>query len=308
MKEQLVSIIMNCYNSEKYLNDSIVSVINQNYTNWELIFWDNLSTDKSSQIISKYKDKRIRYYLSKKHTSLGQARNNAIKKAKGEFIAFLDCDDIWLSEKLKHQIPLFCDPEVGIVICNSIFFNSKNNEKLLYTNKKPKEGYVFKELLESYNISLETAIIRKSAIEKLDHYFDNRFEVIEEFDLFIRLAKEFKLAYVDKALAKWRVHENSLTWTKKELFPSEMRLFAKKIARFIPQFNSEYKDILNKINENIIYQEFLINWENKNKENYRKELRFIIMKSKKYLVVYLLSLILPFKIFDFLNKKRLLLN
>ena len=303
MKEQLVSIIMNCYNSEKYLNDSIVSVINQNYTNWELIFWDNLSTDKSSQIISKYKDKRIRYYLSKKHTSLGQARNNAIKKAKGEFIAFLDCDDIWLSEKLKHQIPLFCDPEVGIVICNSIFFNSKNNEKLLYTNKKPKEGYVFKELLESYNISLETAIIRKSAIEKLDHYFDNRFEVIEEFDLFARLSINFKLAYVDKTLGKWRIHQESDTWNKQHLFPEEKKIFIEKMAKDYPKLTKDYKKSFEKLFHNIKITEFLLDWK-KNKKPNIDIISNIIKSSKKALILYLFSKMIPYSLFNYLKNKR----
>ena len=95
---------MNCYNGENYLNESLDSVINQTYKNWELIFYDNCSTDKSVTILEKYKDKRIKYFKSKKKISLGLARKKALSKAKGDFIAFLDTDDIWKKDKLNKQL------------------------------------------------------------------------------------------------------------------------------------------------------------------------------------------------------------
>ena len=89
----LVSVIMNCHNGEKYLEESIQSVISQTYDNWELIFWDNRSEDKSSEIFKKYQDKRFKYFYANKHTSLYEARNLAIQKSTGDFISFLDTDD-----------------------------------------------------------------------------------------------------------------------------------------------------------------------------------------------------------------------
>ena len=111
MKNQkpLVSVIMNCHNGEKYLREAIDSVISQTYNNWELIFWDNHSTDKTSDIIKSYTDSRIYYHYSDTFTTLGKARNAAINASNGEIIAFLDADDIWLKEKLTKQIPLFRD-------------------------------------------------------------------------------------------------------------------------------------------------------------------------------------------------------
>ena len=91
----LVSIIMNCHNGSNYLHESISSVINQTYKNWEIIFWDNQSTDDSIKIAEKFNDDRIKIYNSKKFEKLGKARNNAIAKCKGEFIGFLDTDDLW---------------------------------------------------------------------------------------------------------------------------------------------------------------------------------------------------------------------
>ena len=105
-KKNLVSIIINCYNGEKYLKHSLRSVLKQSYKNWELIFYDNLSTDKSKSIIQKKikKDKRIKYFKSKQFLNLYEARNRAIDKSKGNYICFLDTDDFWDKNKLKVQI------------------------------------------------------------------------------------------------------------------------------------------------------------------------------------------------------------
>jgi len=103
----LVSVIMNCYNGEAYLNDAIKSVLNQTYKNFEIIFWDNQSKDNSKNIFRSFNDKRLKYFYSSKHTTLYEARNLAIKKSKGEYIAFLDTDDIWLKDKLHLQIKKF---------------------------------------------------------------------------------------------------------------------------------------------------------------------------------------------------------
>jgi glycosyltransferase involved in cell wall biosynthesis len=106
-KNPLVSIIINCYNGEKYLHKAIKSVLNQNYKHWEIIFFDNNSIDRSSFLLKKYKDKRIKYFKTKKTYPLYKARNLAIKKSKGELISFLDIDDWWLKNKLNKQIKFF---------------------------------------------------------------------------------------------------------------------------------------------------------------------------------------------------------
>ena len=100
----LVSIIMNCHNGEKYLSKSISSIFSQSYKNWELIFFDNNSNDNSKKIIKSYKDKRIKYFFSKKKINLYHARNLALKKTKGKYVSFLDVDDLWDKKKLKLQI------------------------------------------------------------------------------------------------------------------------------------------------------------------------------------------------------------
>jgi len=138
--QPLVSVIMNCFNGEKYLKEAIHSVISQTYKNWELIFWDNQSKDESSEIFKSYKDKRLKYFFANQHTSLYKARNLAIEKSKGEYIAFLDTDDLWVREKLELQMDFFKNPEVGVVFTNAwIIKKNLKNKKIHEKKNYPKD-------------------------------------------------------------------------------------------------------------------------------------------------------------------------
>ena len=113
LKEKpLVSVIMNCLNGEKFLREAIDSVYSQTYKNWEIIFWDNVSTDRSNEIANSY-DSRLRYFRGKKTISLGAARIKALENCRGEYIAFLDVDDLWLTKKLELQIQKILRKHVG---------------------------------------------------------------------------------------------------------------------------------------------------------------------------------------------------
>lgn len=100
----LVSIIMPSYNSEKYIRDSIESVLNQTYPYWELLIVDDCSTDKTVDIIKSFKDERIKLFQNKINGGAAISRNWALREAKGKWIAFLDSDDIWLPKKLEEQL------------------------------------------------------------------------------------------------------------------------------------------------------------------------------------------------------------
>lgn len=100
----LVSIIMPSWNTGKFIIETIQSVINQTYTNWELLIVDDCSTDNTEEIIASFKDDRIKYFRNKKNSGAALTRNRALREARGEWIAFLDSDDLWMSEKLEKQI------------------------------------------------------------------------------------------------------------------------------------------------------------------------------------------------------------
>ena len=107
MKEKLISIIINCFNGEKYLSKTLDSILKQKYQKYEVIFVDNCSTDKSSKIYKKIKDKRFKYFKTPQKLKLYASRNFAIKRAKGDFVAFLDADDWWHENFLISRRMLF---------------------------------------------------------------------------------------------------------------------------------------------------------------------------------------------------------
>lgn len=229
MDRGLVSILMNCYNGEKYLAESLDSVINQTYKNWELIFWDNQSTDLSKKIFQSYKDPRFKYYCADRHTDLGGGRAAAWKYLSGDFVAILDVDDLWLPSKLEKQLPLFVDSDVGIVISDTLFFSEKK-ERILYDKKYPSNGMVFSHLVKKYFISLETVVIRKSTADLHGISFDLNFSHISDFDFLTRLSRHCKLSVYPEVLAKWRVHRNSGTWLEFEKFFYEEQSWYKKMV------------------------------------------------------------------------------
>ena len=134
-KKPLVSIIMNCFNGEKYLLQSINSVLEQKYKNWELIFWDNKSTDNSKKILQSKNDSRFKYFYSEDHTSLYKARNLAIEKTSGDYLTFLDTDDYWLPNKLMDQINLINEKNPGVIYGNLWVYRTKKIKRKFYLRK-----------------------------------------------------------------------------------------------------------------------------------------------------------------------------
>ena len=122
---------MNCHNGGKYLKESINSILNQSYHNWELIFWNNSSFDNSKKIFLEFKDKRLKYFEDDKLKKLYDVRNLAIKKAKGKYIAFLDTDDYWKKEKLKKQIQ-FLEKKKASFIFSNFYVLKKRKKKIIF--------------------------------------------------------------------------------------------------------------------------------------------------------------------------------
>lgn len=129
----LVSIIMPSWNTEKFIAETIQSVIDQTYTNWELIIVDDCSKDNTDEIVASFKDKRIRYLHNEKNSGAALTRNRAMREARGEWIAFLDSDDLWVPEKLEHQINFMKE--------NGYYLSFTEYEKI-DENSKPLNIYV----------------------------------------------------------------------------------------------------------------------------------------------------------------------
>jgi glycosyltransferase involved in cell wall biosynthesis len=295
---------MNCLNCAAFVEDAIDSVYAQTDRDWEIIFWDNASTDASGEIAQRYNDK-LRYFRGDQTVPLGRARNLALQQARGELIAFLDCDDLWLPEKLERQLPLFDDPQIGLVYSNSIYFSDHTGKsRLLYRGSAPLRGNAFPALLSRYFLCLGTVVIRRATLAGAIDWFDPRFNVAEEADLFIRIAHDWQLDYVPSALAKWRIHPQSWTWTKGHLLAHELTLMLEKYEALYENFAIVYGKEITQMRARIAYYEALEDWKRGSTPGARRRIRPYLRTSPRLLVPYVFSF-LPFPVYHSLMRSRL---
>ena len=208
----LISIILPTYNRGNLLGIAIKSVLDQSYSNWELIIIDNNSTDNTDDIINQYQNHKIRILKINNDGNIAKSRNEGIKNAVGSYIAFLDSDDYWHKDKLSMCIkPLIKNPGTGV--CHAERWEYDNDaRKNIVKEYGPDENFTYKKLLERGNcLSLSAVIIPKAFIEKVG-YFDERSELItaEDYELWIRFAKEnLKINFINNILGTFKVHQAS---------------------------------------------------------------------------------------------------
>lgn len=297
MNKPLVSIVMNCFNGEKFLKRALKSIINQKYENWELIFWDNLSTDQSKNIFLDFKDKRFKYYCSEKFKRLYDARNDALKKCEGEYISFLDIDDYWYEEKLNKQIQLMeKNKNIGLVYSNFLIVNMN---KFFFKKKKIntklfRSGIITEHLIKNYFIGLLTVMIRKSFMKKDLSAFDSKYNMISDFDYILRFSQTYKIDFLKETLAVYNQHQDQLQL--KNLFTQATQFnewFENKVIKQkVFGTNKDFTTFEKKRN----FLNFIKNTENKNIFTKFKKLIFYqnnLDKVKLFIIIFL-----PKKIFE----------
>lgn len=241
--DPLVSVIIPCYNSEKFLEEAVSSVLGQSYENIELIIVDDSSTDNSFRIASEISemDKRVRV-LRIAHSGLpAAARNAGIDKAKGDLIAFLDSDDKWVKEKLKQQVDYFINkPDAVFVYSMSITFGEVNVFSPMYEllpiffraakNKN--------DLLKKGNtIPLSSAVVRTEKIKEAGGFDeDPGLKAVEDYDLWLRLSDEGNFYFLPRIHTYYRIHGNqsSAGWSEKE---ERLKYLMSKRNIKLPEYN-----------------------------------------------------------------------
>jgi glycosyltransferase involved in cell wall biosynthesis len=233
---------MNCYNGEQYLRVAIDSVFTQTYANWELVLWDNASTDGTQEIALTYAtDERFRYYRAEANTSLGTARNKAIHSAHGDLIAFLDCDDRWLPVKLTQQVALFESRSDVDFVYGNFYFTRSGKERLhLGFKRRQMEGWIFGGLLRYFSINLQTVIMRKSVLDALPELFDVKLSLAEDYDLFLRILYSSKAAYIHSPLVIYRIHSGMSSIRYAGKYPEELIYCIDKLNKVYPDLRSRY--------------------------------------------------------------------
>ena len=156
---------MNCHNGEKFLSESLSSILNQTYNNWEIIFFDNASNDKSREILKNYNDKRIKYFKNNKLVDLYKARNLAVDQCSGEYISFLDTDDLWTPDKLEKQIN-FIQQNNQFKIVYSNYYLLENKKKSIKHKMNLPSGLITQKLLDYYSLGIATVLLEKSFFQE----------------------------------------------------------------------------------------------------------------------------------------------
>ena len=234
----IISIIMNCYNGEAFLNEAINSITKQTFENWELIFFDNNSIDKSEKIAKSFKDSRIKYFKSDRLLNLYEARNLAVKKTNGDYISFLDTDDMWAKDKLEKQIN-FIKKNSNYKILYSNYYVLKNNEKkIMYKNELP-SGFITQKLLDFYGIGINTVFLDKSIFEQYN--FKKDLNIIGDFDFFIQTSKKFQIGYISDPLTFYRVHENNFTKKNFKMYINELSNWIRENEKILLKNNYSLK-------------------------------------------------------------------
>ena len=163
---------MNAYYSGEFLAEAIESVVEQTYSNWEIILWENESSDGTCQIAESFNDSRIRYFFAPDKVSLYESRMNALHGCQGDLVAFLDCDDTWMPEKLEIQIKVFRDPSCMVSTTDFITTYEFERSSIFHcrlvrceTYRKPVVNVV--EAITNYSIGMSTVMIRASSAKEI---------------------------------------------------------------------------------------------------------------------------------------------
>lgn len=211
IKKELVSIVTANYNAEKFIVETIDSVLSQSYQNWEMIIVDDCSTDGSIGIVKEYiaKDSRIRLIQLEQNSGPAVARNRAIEEAKGRYIAFLDSDDIWKPEKLEKQIAFMQENHIDFSYAAYNLIDEDGAEKG-YFSIPEKQNYI--DLLKTCSIGCLTAIYD---IKKLGKIKMPNIKRAQDYALWLRILKKTKYAYgLNEILGTYRLRNTSVSSNK----------------------------------------------------------------------------------------------
>lgn len=233
-----VSVIIPTYNRQRRVLDAINSALSQTYQNLEVIVVDDGSSDKTQENVLAYKD-RVRYFY-KANGGCSSARNMGIQQARGNFIAFLDSDDVWSPQKIEKQmINIQGNNDCGIVISEIEAIND-DSEHLYYSDMRkyiPYDGYIFAHLLARPPITCSYMLVRKEAFDTVG-LFDESLSTGEDFDMLLRICSVFKASVIDEPLLKYRISKDRISGL---LFTRNRLKVLDKINSYAPELARGYR-------------------------------------------------------------------
>jgi teichuronic acid biosynthesis glycosyltransferase TuaG len=299
----LVSIIMPVFNAGDYLISSIQSVLDQTYTNWQLIIINDGSTDNSQEIISNFLSSKKILNFTITNSGQAYARNYGLKYATGFFTAFIDADDIWFNNKLEIQIKTFQDNNIDLIFTDSNIIDKNGiltEESISPIRKKGIKYNLNNYISSNFFIPILTTICKTSILNQIGFFNESqKIKNAEDFDLWLRiLYNKYNIFYIDTVTASYRVHSNQSTFLDyTSSVPVCYSLLNFKYSNFY--HNNEFnKAILNRIlfKNNILNKDLLSEYF----KNYK--FRNYIISIKVLLKAFLLLQLYFYKIITYKNK------
>lgn len=247
-----VSVIMPCFNHARFLSDSIRSILQQTHPDLELIIIDDCSSDGSGEIIKRFalQDSRIRPIRHECNQGLSKSRNDGLRIAGGQFIAFCDSDDIWEPDKLEVQAGLLGDrPDYGLTYCDTTIVDQKGlptGQRFSERFPLPKtpSGWMFGNLVTRNFINIQSVLMRKECLQRIG-YFDEQIELVQDWWYWIQLSRHYRFLYSPKPLARYRVHERSTNLVqKREYCVNRFKVFRRILRQYADLPSYTRTDIL----------------------------------------------------------------
>ncbi|MBW4616220.1 MAG: glycosyltransferase [Desmonostoc vinosum HA7617-LM4] len=245
-----VSIIIPAYNAMNYLPDALESVLQQTFTDFEVLIIDDGSSDNLVQWAGELANSQVRLIVQKKQ-GVAVARNTGIANAKGEYIAFLDADDLWKPTKLEKQVCYLDNhPDIGLVHTNMVLINQegKSSGRVM---KSHAEGDALKQLLEKNTITTSSVIVRNCCLTNIGD-FDISLRYSQDWDMWVRIAARYRFAVIKEPLVCYRQHANNAT--------KNWQMWEKGLGVIEKLFQSAPKDLIYLKNHSYGYANIYLAW------------------------------------------------
>lgn len=300
-KSPLVSVIMNCFNGEAFLKEAIDSVYAQTYKNWEIIFWDNASTDYSREIACSF-GKELRYFRGDVTIPLGAARNKALEQVRGEYIVILDCDDLLLPLALHMMVKALEGSEYALAYGGSIIID-ENGKQIRKWTPKPRLGDLFKEQLIQFEIGLPSVIISTKKISEGGIRFNDHLKGFEDYCLFMELAAQYAIRAISEVISKYRIHQGALTNRTISLWAEEREYVLRFLSTKYPSLRERHKRAFRIAFSRCGYYRARYYVSKRERVKAIKELAKHMHVDLRFIGLLVL-LLLPVKVWDAIHRKR----
>lgn len=286
---ELISIIIPTYNRAHLIGETLDSILEQTYENWECIVVDDGSTDNTADILAKYvkKDMRFQYYDRPKERIEGpnSCRNYGFELSKGDYVKWFDSDDLMCDTLLGNQIKVL-DENVDCTVCKLVYYDFENN-KLLRENKIYSDNLIEDYLVGKVTFYISGPLWKRSFLNKQKELFDESISNLDDWDFNLRmLYQKPVIVYIDMPLIQYRIHESSLSHEINNLNFQEIQSEFKAIKKHLQLIK------INKCADQYILENYI-------KERYRYILREALVQNDKHKFYYLKQLlILEFQLFQ----------